>query len=64
MNETIIVALIAFCGTVAGSFGGVRASNRLVEHRLAALEKKVDKHNHLVERLTRVETRLDDIEQH
>lgn len=59
MDPTVIVALIAFCGTLAGSFGGIRASNRLVEHRLKALEKKVAQHNHLVERIARVEAQLD-----
>lgn len=59
---SVAVALIAFAGTFAGSVAGIRASNRLVEHRLEQLEKKVDKHNNLVERMTRVETRLDDLE--
>jgi len=59
---SVAVAIIAFAGTFSGSVAGIRASNRLVEHRLCQLEKKVDKHNHLVERLTRVETRLDDLE--
>lgn len=57
---SIIVAGIAFAGTFGGSVAGIRASNRLVEHRLGELEKKVDKHNNLVERVTKVETRLDD----
>jgi hypothetical protein len=58
---SVAVALIAFAGTFIGSIAGIRASNRLVEHRLLNLEEKVDKHNNLVERMTRVETRLDDL---
>lgn len=55
MNETIIVALLSLVGTLAGSWAGVRQANKLVEFRLIQLEKKVDKHNCLVERMAAVE---------
>lgn len=51
MSEAIIVALI----TGAFSFLGVYFSNRknaaIIEVRLANLERKVEAHNHLVERM-------------
>jgi len=50
MSETVIVALIALVGTVLGSLGGVLTANRLTTYRLEQLEKKVDKHNQVVER--------------
>lgn len=50
MPSEVIVALIAFLGTLAGTYGGIRTSNKLVNHRLMELEKKVDKHNQVVER--------------
>lgn len=53
--SSIVVGALALCGTLGGSYMGVRASNRLVEHRLRALEEKVNKHNNLIERMTRVE---------
>ena len=49
MNE-IIVAIIALAGTAIGSLGGILAANRLTTYRIEQLEKKVEKHNHLVER--------------
>ena len=49
MNE-IIVAIIAFAGTAVGTLGGIMASSRLTNHRLQQLEKKVDKHNTVIER--------------
>jgi len=55
MNVEIITALIAFCGTVVGSFGGILVANRLSNYRIGQLEKKVEKHNNLVERMTAVE---------
>lgn len=51
----IIVGFLSLCGTLGGSYLGVRQSNRLVNFRLEELEKKVDKHNNLVERMAKVE---------
>lgn len=55
MSEVIIVAILSLIGTLAGSWMGVRQSNKLVCYRIEQLEKKVEKHNHLVERMTAVE---------
>lgn len=55
MSEAIIVAVISGLCTLAGSYAGIRQFNKLVDFRLIQLEKKVDKHNHLVERMVAVE---------
>lgn len=55
MNEAIIVAFISLFGTLGGSLLGVLASNRLTVYRIEQLEKKVEKHNNLVERTYRIE---------
>lgn len=54
----IIVAVIALLGTLGGSFGGIMAASRLTNYRIEQLEKKVDKHNSVVERITVVEVEL------
>ncbi|HHT17906.1 MAG TPA: hypothetical protein GXZ77_09415 [Papillibacter sp.] len=54
MNE-IWVALIALCGTVIGSFSGIIVANKLVNYRLEQLEKKVEKHNNVIERMFKLE---------
>lgn len=46
MNDTIIVAVISFAGTCLGSFAGIN----LIKYRLEQLEKKVEKHNSVMER--------------
>ncbi|MCI8348665.1 MAG: hypothetical protein HFE74_04405 [Firmicutes bacterium] len=51
----IIVAVIAASGGLLGSIIGVLSANRLTTYRIAQLEKKVDKHNNLVERMYKVE---------
>ena len=46
MTDTVIVAIISLLGTLIGSFGG----KQLVKYRIEQLEKKVEKHNSIVER--------------
>ena len=55
MSETVLIALISFVGTLAGTFGGIITSNKLVNYRIEQLEKKVEKHNNLVERTYQLE---------
>lgn len=70
MNE-IIIALVSLLGTIIGSLSGVLAANRLTNYRIQELEKKVEKHNTIVERTYRLEemmkvanNRLSDLERH
>ena len=55
MSETVIIALISLLGTLGGTFGGILATSKLTNYRIEQLEKKVDKHNSLVERTFRLE---------
>ncbi len=55
MEPEVMVALLSVAGTVLGSLFGVLASSRLTTYRLEQLEIKVNKHNNLVERMTKVE---------
>lgn len=48
---SIVVAALSLLGTFGGSLLGIRESNKIVELRLNDLEKKVDKHNNVVERM-------------
>lgn len=50
MSEAVIVALIGLAGSGVGSAVGVIVSARLTQYRLEQLEKKVEAHNHLIER--------------
>lgn len=50
MDSTIIVALVSLCGTLVGSGLGIVASSKLTNYRIEQLEKKVDKHNTVIER--------------
>ena len=45
MTDQILIALISFAGTLAGSLAGIFTASRLSNYRIEQLEKKVDKHN-------------------
>ena len=51
MSETILVAILSLIGTLVGTFGGILVSNKLTNYRIEQLEKKVEKHNKVVERV-------------
>ena len=55
MSEVVVVSIISLCGTLIGTFGGIIASTKLTAYRIEQLEKKVEKHNTLVERMYKVE---------
>ncbi len=56
MNTEITVALITFAGSALGTLTGVFINSKLTNYRLEQLEKKVDKHNSVIERTTELET--------
>ena len=62
MDNTTIVALLSFAGTIVGSLAGVLAANKLTNYRVQQLEKKVDKHNSMIERTYALEGRMTEVE--
>ena len=57
MDNSIWVAILSLVGTLAGSLGGVLASSKLTNYRLQELEKKVEKHNSVIDRVYKLEQR-------
>ena len=60
MSEAIVVAILGFAGTLAGSLLGVLTAQKLTQYRLAQLEEKVNKHNNLIERTYWLEGQLEE----
>lgn len=58
MQPEIMIALIGLVGSVIGSFAGVLVSARLTAYRIEQLEKKVDKHNTVIERTFKLEEQM------
>lgn len=57
MDSAVLVAVLGCVGTIIGSGLGAVAAASKTNFRLEQLEKKVDKHNSLVERMVAVEER-------
>jgi len=58
LSTEMWIALLALAGTLTGSFTGILVANKLVNYRLEQLEKKVEKHNNLVERIAMAENNI------
>lgn len=48
---TVIVGVLSLLGTLVGSWGGMK----LISYRIEQLEKKVEKHNSVIERTYKLE---------
>ena len=57
--ESIIVAALALVGTLAGAYFSNRKGTALIAYRLEELEKRVQAHNNLVERMYHLEERTE-----
>ena len=55
MSEAVIVAVLSLLGTLVGSLAGILTANKLTNYRIAQLEKKVEKHNSVIERVYKLE---------
>lgn len=62
MSDIVIVALISGVFTLVGTILGVVASAKLTNYRIEQLEKKVEKHNNVVERTYKLEGRMNEAE--
>lgn len=51
----IITSLIGVIGSFLGTLAGIMINSKLTNYRIEQLEKKVDKHNHVIERVYQLE---------
>ena len=55
MSESILVSILSLFGTLIGSLCGILTANKLTLYRIQQLEKKVEKHNGVIERVYALE---------
>ena len=58
MSDVVVVGLLSLFGTLIGSITGIMAANKLTNYRIQELEKKVEKHNTVIERTAILERDL------
>ena len=59
MSEAVLVALIGLAGSGLGSVLGILVSSKLTQYRLEQLEKKVEVHNQVIDRVYKLEERTE-----
>lgn len=62
MDTAIICGLISAASAIIVSVITAVYNNKLIMYRLEQLEKKMDKHNNVIERVTILETKVQDLE--
>ena len=58
MEPEVLVSLITLLGSALGTFAGIAVNTKLTNFRIEQLEKKVDKHNNVIERTVKLEERI------
>lgn len=53
--SNVFIGILSFIGTLIGTLGGILAANKLSNYRIGELEKKVEKHNNLIEQMAKTE---------
>ena len=59
MSDAVLVALIGLAGSALGSVLGILVSSKLTQYRLEQLEKKVEVHNQVIDRVYKLEERTE-----
>ena len=57
MKIEVIASLISALGSALGTFLGIMVNSKLTNFRIEQLEKKVDKHNQVIDRVYELEKR-------
>lgn len=59
MSDAVLVALIGLAGSALGAVVGILVSSKLTQSRLEQLEKKVEVHNQVIDRVYKLEERTE-----
>lgn len=59
MNNEILIALLSFLGTAAGSVTSIFTANKLTNYKIEQLKEEVKKHNGLIDRVYKLEERAE-----
>lgn len=59
MSDAVLVSLIGLAGSGLGSVLGILVSSKLTQYRLEQLEKKVEVHNQVIDRVYKLEERTE-----
>ena len=55
-------SILSLVGSLVGTFGGILVAGKLLTYRVEQLEKKVEKHNSVVERTYKIEGKVTELQ--
>ena len=55
MDLVELTPLVGVIGSAVGTFAGIMINSKLMNYRIEQLEKKVDKHNQVIDRVYQLE---------
>lgn len=55
MTSEVIVSILSIFGSFLATFAGILVNSKLVNFRIEQLEKKVEKHNQVIDRVYKLE---------
>ena len=55
MHGEFFSGILSLVASLVGTFGGIITSTKLTNYQINELKKRVDKHNHVIERTYRLE---------
>lgn len=55
MSDAVLAAIIGLLGSAIGSLGGFVICIKLITYRIEQLEKRVEKHNNVIDRTYKLE---------
>lgn len=55
MTSEVIIAVLSFLGTAAGSIVSIMTANALTNYKIDELTKRVEKHNSVIDRVYKLE---------
>lgn len=61
MDTEIFITILSFAGTCIGTIAGIVINTKLSNYRIEQLEKKVEKHNDLIDRQYKLESQVQEI---
>ena len=62
MTEALFTSILSLVGTLVGTFGGILVAGKLTTYRIEQLERKVEKHNSVVERTFKLEGKVTELQ--
>lgn len=63
MSENLLITILGLAGSAIGSLVGIIINSKMTSYRIEQLEKKVEKHNNMIDRMYSAEKKIEVLEE-